>query len=79
MENTLFRKHSLERLSSPEALDDYLHVTSPSVWLVLAAVVLLLAGLLLWSSVASIDSFATGTAQVTDGFMYMMLRSKDPA
>lgn len=71
MGETLFRKKSLERISSPEALNDYLHVTSPSVWLILLAVILLLAGMLVWSSAASIDSFATGTAQVTDGTMYI--------
>ena len=62
MDNSIFRKKSLERISSPESLNDYLHVTSPAVWLILTAVILLLAGMLIWSSVASIDSFATGTA-----------------
>ena len=69
MDESLFRKKSLERITSPESLSDYLHVTSPAVWLILLAVILLLAGMLIWSSVASIDSFATGTAQVADGTM----------
>ena len=47
MDQTIFRKKSLERISSPEALSDYLHVTSPSVWLILTAVILLLAGILI--------------------------------
>ena len=38
----IFRKKSLERVSSPEQLNDYLHVTSPAVWVVLAAVIVLL-------------------------------------
>ena len=29
MEEQIFRKKSLDRLSSPEQLNDYLHVTSP--------------------------------------------------
>ena len=33
----LFRKESVERVSSPEQLSDYLHVTSPAIWVVLAA------------------------------------------
>ena len=69
MENPIFRKKSLDRISSPEALDDYLHVTTPSVWLILIAIIALLAGLLIWSHVASIDSFATGRAQVENGTM----------
>ena len=71
MENPIFRKKSLDRISSPEALDDYLHVTTPSVWLILIAIIALLAGLLIWSHVASIDSFATGRAQVENGTMYI--------
>ena len=71
MENPIFRKKSLDRISSPEALDDYLHVTTPSVWLILIAIIALLAGLLIWSHVASIDSFATGRAQVENGRMYI--------
>ena len=69
MDNQLFRKESLDQITSPEQLNDYLRVTNPAVWLVLSAVILLLAGVLLWSSIASIDSFATGTGQVKDGSM----------
>ena len=35
----LFREKSLKAIESPEALNDYLRVTSPGVWLVLAAVI----------------------------------------
>ena len=69
MEDSLFRKESMERISSPEQLDDYLHVTSPSVWMIMTAIILLLVGLLVWGSMAQIDSFAVGTAQVKDGNM----------
>ncbi len=71
MDNPIFRKKSLDRISSPEALDDYLHVTTPSVWLILISVIMLLIGILIWSYVASIDSFATGRAQVENGKMYI--------
>jgi hypothetical protein len=71
MENPIFRKKSLDRISSPEALDDYLHVTTPSVWLVLVAIIMLLVGMLIWSHIATIDSFATGHAQVESGKMYI--------
>ncbi len=51
----LFRKKSLERISSPEQLNDYIRVTTPSVWLVLVATVILLLGLLAWSIMGTID------------------------
>ena len=33
--SNLFRKKSLERISSPEQLNEYVRVSTPSVWLVL--------------------------------------------
>ena len=47
--NGIFREKSMERVSSPEALNDYIRVTTPSVWIVLIAIVMLLAGMLAWS------------------------------
>ena len=73
MAEPIFREKSLKRISSPEELSDYLRVTSPTVWLILAAVILLLAGMLIWSATSSIDSVATGTAQVENGTMRIHL------
>ena len=69
MEEKLFREKSMARISSPEALNDYLRVTNPAVWLILLAVIVLLAGMLIWSSVTSISSLVPGSAQVENGSM----------
>lgn len=69
MAKEIFRKTSMERISSPEQLNDYLKVTKPAVWAVLAAVILLLTGALIWGSFAYIGSFVHGTAKVQDGEM----------
>ena len=53
---SVFRQKSLERVSSPEQLSDYIRVTTPSVWLVLLALVLLLAGILIWSAVSKVEA-----------------------
>lgn len=52
----LFRKKSLDRVSSPEQLNDYIQVTSPSVWLVLAAIILLIVGMLAWSVLGTVEA-----------------------
>ena len=57
----------VRRMSSPEQLNDYLKVTSPKIWLLLAAVALLIGGLLLWSGFTTIESYATGTARAVGG------------
>lgn len=58
---------SARRISSPEQLNDYLKVTSPKIWLLLVAVILLVVGLLLWSGFTTIESYATGTARAVGG------------
>ena len=55
---SLFREKSLEAIQSPESLNDYLHVTSPGVWLVMAAVIVLLVGLIAWSVFGQIETHA---------------------
>ena len=52
----IFREKSIERVSSPEELNDYIRVTSPSVWLVLAALIILLAGMLAWSVLGTVGA-----------------------
>ncbi len=54
----LFRAKTIERISSPEKLTDYLKVTNPGIWVVLGAVVLLLGGLLIWASVGTLNTTA---------------------
>ena len=53
---TIFRKEALERVSSPEQLSDYLRVTNPGIWIVLAAVVVILVGFFVWMSVGVIET-----------------------
>ena len=61
----LFRKKSLDRVSSPEELNDYIRVTTPSVWLILAATVVLLLGILAWSVFGTVESEnSDGTTQM---------------
>ena len=62
MKNSIFRKKCMDRVSSPEQLNDYIHVSSPGVWLLLAAILLLLAGFIVWSVFGRLDvTAADGT------------------
>ena len=69
--SSIFRKASMDRIQSPEQLNDYLRVTNPTVWVLLAAVIVLLAGMLIWGSFTYIGSFVDGSAQVEDGVMFI--------
>ena len=62
---SIFRQKSIDRVSSPEQLNDYIRVTTPTVWLVLLALVILLLGMLAWSIFGTVEGVdANGTAQV---------------
>ena len=63
---TLFRKKAMNRISSPEDLTGYLRVTSPGMWIILAAVIVLLAGLFAWSAVGTLKTTVDATAIVQD-------------
>ena len=56
MSNTLFRQKSLDRISSPEELHDYMRVTSPRLWMILTAIVILLAGFIVYASTANMEN-----------------------
>ena len=68
-DSTLFRKTSMDRIRSPEQLNKYLRVTNPAIWILLAAILLLLAGMMIWASFTYAGSFADGSAQVNHGVM----------
>ena len=77
-EKQIFRKNVMDRLSSPEELNDYLHVTRPAVWIALGAVILVLIGALVWSNVTYVSSYVTGTAEVKDGVMTVLIDRDTP-
>jgi HlyD family secretion protein len=57
---SIFRKVSLERLSSPEQLDQLMQVTNPTGWIALGATGVLLAASLGWGFYGSIPTEAQG-------------------
>ena len=63
----LFREKSLETIETPESLNDYLRTTSPGVWLVFAAVIVLLLGGILWSVLGRIDTKRQAAVVTTNG------------
>lgn len=65
-QETVFRKKTLERINSPEHLTEYLHVTNPGIWAVLAAVILLLAGILAWAAIGTLETTLEATVVVEE-------------
>jgi HlyD family secretion protein len=65
--NKLFRKAALEKLASPERLDEMMQITSPVGWLALIGVGLGLIGLVVWSVIGTISIKVTGRGMLIRG------------
>lgn len=63
MEETLFRQKSLDKVKSPDHLSEYIKVVNPSVWLLLASVLVLLLGLCCWGIFGNVQTVITAQAQ----------------
>lgn len=51
----IYREKSINRMNQPEDLNDYIRVTTPSVWVVLIAVVLVLVAVLGWMIFGTVE------------------------
>lgn len=69
----------MSRISTPEQLNDYLHVTNPQIWMLLIAVILIVSGLLLWSGFATVESYVNGTANASNGELTVTFEDHDKA
>ena len=65
-QSKVFRKQTIERISSPDRLTEYLRVANPGIWVVLAAVILLLAGIVVWAAVGTLETKAEVKVVIED-------------
>ena len=64
MDTSIFRKTSLERLSSPEQLDTIMRVTGAKRWLALAGMFLILGVAVIWGYAGTIDTKVSGSGVI---------------
>ena len=76
---SIFNKKATEKLRSPDDLDKYVRVTNPSVWVILVACVLLLAGLLAWGVFGSVTTNVASTGVRVGGTTLCFLGAEDAA
>ena len=68
-----------KKLSSAGELNDYIRVTSPSVWFILLAMVVFAAGLIVWGFGGSLTTSVSAAATVRDGVITFYIRDFDAA
>lgn len=67
MEGKLFRKVALDRLSSPEQLDEMMKITNPKGWLALGALGALITAILAWGIFGNVPLLVVGEGILTRG------------
>ena len=77
MNNNLFRKKNVERVASPEQLNDYIHVSNPSAWIVLAAFAILLFGICVWGIYGRLDTTLSVVAEKEDTSVVCYVKEAD--
>ena len=77
--SSIFNQQARERLQSPDDLDRYVRVTSPSVWVVLGAILALLFGLLAWGIFGSVSASVGATATRLNGQTICLLNAESAA
>ena len=65
----IFRKSSLDSISAPEQLNDYIRVIGPSVWVVLIAIIIMLLGIIIWGVFGRLNTAAKTVAFVDDSLV----------
>lgn len=75
--SSIFNKRATEKLRSPDDLDRYIQVTNPSVWVVIFAIVALLAGLLIWGVFGTIVTSVEAEGVVVNNRATCYLPSED--
>lgn len=77
MEKKVFREKSVERVSSPEQLNDYIKVSNPGIWIVLAAVIALLIGFIVWGTLAKLETKLKVVAISSEGGVVCYVKEGD--
>ncbi|MGN0316579.1 MAG: hypothetical protein ACI4E1_01450 [Lachnospira sp.] len=79
MNDKIFRKKSVDRISSPEQLNDYIKVTNPGVWMALVAIVILLVGVCVWGIFGTLETKLSVAAVSQDGQTVLYVKEENVA
>ncbi len=79
MGEEIFRKKSLDKMKSPENLDDYIRVSNPGVWLLLVSIIVLLAGACVWGIFGHINSVVETDVHAESGTVICYIAEEDAA
>ena len=73
MDNRIFRKASIDRVNSPDRVDDCLQIPNASPWLIIVGLLLLLFGMGVWTMFSHSEQRLPAIVKVEDGVGYCIV------
>jgi len=77
MKDSVFRKKSIERIDSPENLNNYIRVAEIPSWIILIVIILLLLGVILWGIRGKLVSTALTMVESDGKATYCYVNEED--
>lgn len=77
MDESVFREKSMEKVKSPDNLNEYIRVANPGVWVLLAAVIALLLGMCIWGLFGQLHTEIRVDARSEGGIVTCFLPEND--
>ena len=73
---TVFRDKAIERIQSPDQLNDYVKLSDPGVWFILIGITVILLGACLFGAVGHIDSTVPAVGISENGNMVCLVKKE---
>lgn len=74
---SIFRKKAIDKVSSPELLNEYIKAASPGMWTILLAIVVFLVGVIVFGSVGRLETTVKGVTVIKNSNAEMYVSEKD--
>ena len=77
MDKSIFREKSVENITSPDSLNDYIRVVRPSLWVTLGAIIVLLVGVAVWGVFGRLDTVVDAVAVSENNTLTIYINESD--
>lgn len=77
MNESIFRKKSIEKISSPEQFNEYIRVSNPGVWMTLFCIIILLTGMGIWGIFGRLETVLDVCAVCENGKLICYVKEEN--
>ena len=79
MNNAIFREKSIQKVQSPDNLNEYIRVSNPGIWILMVSIAFLLVGLCIWGCFGQLHTQVQGQARCENGVVSFLLPENNAA